>query len=46
MPPGDVVATYADIDAIARDYGYRPTTPIDVGIPRFIEWYRGWRARG
>jgi UDP-glucuronate 4-epimerase len=46
MQPGDVPETYADIAAIARDYGFRPTTPLDVGIPRFAEWYRSWRARG
>ncbi len=40
MQPGDVKDTYADIDAISRDLGYRPTTPIDVGIPKFIAWYK------
>ncbi len=40
MQPGDVKETYADIDAIAGDLGYRPTTPIDVGVPKFIEWFR------
>jgi UDP-glucuronate 4-epimerase len=42
MQPGDVPATYADIDAIRRDHGFAPTTPIDVGIPRFVEWYRDY----
>jgi len=42
MQPGDVPATYADISAIARDTGYAPTTPIDVGVPRFVEWYRAY----
>jgi len=45
MQPGDVARTYADIDAIAADLGYAPTTPIDVGIPDFVEWYRGYTAR-
>ncbi len=45
MQPGDVARTYADIDAIAADLGYAPTTPIDVGIPAFVEWYRGYTAR-
>ena len=45
MQPGDVPATYADISAIQRDLGYAPTTPIDVGIPLWVEWYRGYRAR-
>ncbi|WP_106640315.1 NAD-dependent epimerase/dehydratase family protein [Allosphingosinicella vermicomposti] len=40
MQPGDVRDTYADISAIQRDLGYRPTTPIDRGIPAFVEWYR------
>jgi UDP-glucuronate 4-epimerase len=44
LQPGDVVETYADIDAIAADYGFTPTTPITVGIPRFVAWYREWRA--
>ncbi len=44
MQPGDVVATYADISAIERDLGYRPTTPISVGVPRFVDWYRGYRG--
>ncbi len=40
MQPGDVPATAADIDALAEDIGYRPYTPIEVGIPRFVDWYR------
>lgn len=40
MQPGDVVRTYADIDAISRDLGYTPTTDIADGLPRFVEWYR------
>jgi UDP-glucuronate 4-epimerase len=40
MQDGDVKATYADISAIQRDTGFAPTTPIDVGIPRFVDWYR------
>ena len=42
MQPGDVPATYADIDAIARDRGYAPTTSLEVGLPKFVEWYRGY----
>lgn len=45
MQPGDVYATAADISAIAADYGFAPTTSLEFGIPRFIEWFRGWRAR-
>ncbi|MEQ8603138.1 MAG: NAD-dependent epimerase [Marivibrio sp.] len=44
MQPGDVRETYADISAIERDFGYKPTTPIDVGIPKFVEWYRGFHG--
>jgi UDP-glucuronate 4-epimerase len=48
MQPGDVVDTHADIAAIARDHGFRPTVPLDEGVPRFVAWYRGWAgvARG
>ena len=42
MQPGDVPATYADISAISRDLGYAPTTSIDVGVPAFVEWYKGY----
>jgi UDP-glucuronate 4-epimerase len=40
MQAGDVAETYADIDALEAAVGFRPATPISVGIPRFIEWYR------
>jgi len=40
MQPGDVPATAADIEALAEDVGFRPCTPIDEGIARFVEWYR------
>jgi UDP-glucuronate 4-epimerase len=43
IQPGDVPATYADIDDLARDVGFHPTTPIGVGIPRFVEWYLKYR---
>ena len=42
MQPGDVQATYADITAIQRDYGWKPTTSIDEGLPRLVEWYRSY----
>lgn len=45
MQPGDVERTFADIDAIQRDFGYRPTTPIDEGIPRFVEWFKAYNGR-
>ena len=40
MQPGDVPATAADIDSLARDTGFRPYTPIEQGLARFVEWYR------
>jgi UDP-glucuronate 4-epimerase len=40
MQAGDVPATYADIDDLARDVEFRPNTPVEVGIRRFVEWYR------
>ena len=42
MQPGDVRATYANIDALARDHGYAPTTSLEEGIPRFVKWYRDY----
>jgi UDP-glucuronate 4-epimerase len=44
MQAGDVRDTYADISAIQRDLGFRPTTAIDEGIPRFVDWYRGYHG--
>lgn len=44
MQPGDVYQTYADIDAISADMGYAPTTPITVGLPKFVDWYRGYKG--
>ena len=40
MQPGDVRETYADISAIQRDLGFSPTTAIDEGVPRFVDWYQ------
>ncbi len=40
MQKGDVKATYADITAINRELGFKPTTPIEVGVPRFVEWFK------
>jgi len=40
IQPGDVPATYADIEDLSQDVGFKPATPIEVGIPRFVEWYR------
>jgi nucleoside-diphosphate-sugar epimerase len=40
MQPGDVPTTYADIEASTRDLGFKPTTPISVGLPKFVAWFR------
>ncbi len=42
MQPGDVPATYADVDDLMRDVGFRPSTPIAEGIQRFVSWYRDY----
>jgi UDP-glucuronate 4-epimerase len=39
LQPGDVPETFADIDDLVRDVGYRPATPIEVGVRRFIDWF-------
>lgn len=42
MQPGDVEATYADVDALVRDAGFAPATPLEDGLRRFADWYRGY----
>ncbi len=42
MQQGDVPATYADVKALMDDVGYAPKTPIEVGIARFVEWYKSY----
>jgi UDP-glucuronate 4-epimerase len=42
MQPGDVPETYADVADLARDVGFKPATPIEDGIARFVTWYRGF----
>ena len=44
MQAGDVRETFADISAIERDHGFRPTTTIDEGVPRFVKWYREYHS--
>lgn len=44
MQDGDVRETFADISAISRDLGFEPTTKIDTGVPRFVEWYRSYHG--
>jgi UDP-glucuronate 4-epimerase len=42
MQDGDVPATHADVDALDRWVGFTPRTPVDVGIARFVDWYRSY----
>jgi UDP-glucuronate 4-epimerase len=42
MQPGDVMETCADVSDLARDVGFAPSTPIEVGLGRFVAWYRGF----
>lgn len=42
MQAGDVVATYADTAALQRDVGFAPATPLEHGLRRFADWYRGY----
>jgi len=42
LQPGDVPHTYADIDTLSEAVGFRPVTPIEVGIDRFVDWYRSY----
>jgi UDP-glucuronate 4-epimerase len=42
MQPGDVPDTYADVAALTSDVGYKPDTPIEEGVRKFIDWYRDY----
>ncbi|HHM04795.1 MAG TPA: NAD-dependent epimerase [Gammaproteobacteria bacterium] len=42
LQKGDVPATFADIDDLMRDVGFKPATPIETGIARFVDWYRDY----
>ena len=42
MQPGDVPATYADVQDLVDDVGFKPDTPLEEGIKKFVEWYRGY----
>jgi UDP-glucuronate 4-epimerase len=46
LQPGDVVRTYADVSRAADLLGYRPSTPIEDGIPRFVAWLRAHEGQG
>ena len=42
LQPGDVPDTYADSSALKEAVGYQPATPVEEGVGRFVEWYRGY----
>ena len=44
MQPGDVPATFADVDDLARDVDFAPRTPVEVGVKRFVDWYREYHS--
>jgi UDP-glucuronate 4-epimerase len=46
MQPGDVPDTFADIEDLVRDVGYRPATPVEVGVERFVRWYVDYYKAG
>ncbi|MFM2125859.1 MAG: hypothetical protein RL328_2310, partial [Acidobacteriota bacterium] len=45
MQPGDVLATYADVEAFQQYTGFRPGVPVEEGVQRFADWYRGYYGR-
>ena len=45
MQPGDVPTTYADVTDLMNDVGFKPETPIEVGIQRFVDWYREYYSK-
>jgi UDP-glucuronate 4-epimerase len=45
MQPGDVEATFADVDALKAAVGFAPTTPLADGLTRFVDWFDAWSAR-
>ncbi len=42
IQPGDVPATWADVDALSADVGFSPATPVEVGVEKFVKWYKGY----
>jgi len=44
--PGDVTETWADVGELEAEIGYRPDTPLERGLARFVDWYRGYRGIG
>ena len=42
LQPGDMLETWADCTALEKDFGYTPSTTLDIGIERFVDWYRDY----
>jgi UDP-glucuronate 4-epimerase len=42
LQPGDVVATYADVDDLMHDVGFKPQTSLETGIQRFVDWFKAY----
>jgi len=40
LQSGEVCVTYADVDSLIKDVGFQPSTPLDIGVKRFVNWYR------
>ena len=45
MEPGDVKVTYADISSLQKDIGFSPSTPLEIGLGQFIEWYKEYHLK-
>ena len=45
MQPGDVLATFADVDDLKQDIGFSPRTSLDTGIARWAEWFRKYAGQ-
>ena len=46
LQQGDVLDTFADVEDLVRDVGYKPATPVEVGVRKFVEWYVGYYGEG
>ena len=46
LQPGDVPDSHADVKPLAADFDFRPQTPVEVGVERFVAWYRDYYAAG
>ncbi|MDD4328267.1 MAG: capsular biosynthesis protein CpsI, partial [Eubacteriales bacterium] len=46
MQPGDVMRTYADVSDLERDIGFKPSTSIEDGLRKFVDWYTGYYGEG